>query len=84
MSEGRVDLAVVVGLVLTGAREEIGQLRQQNVQFDGTASDRNGFDALAPGCDLLQDGKLDRGKALDLCELNPSPASRVSLAAVRR
>jgi biopolymer transport protein ExbB len=32
----------------------------------------------------LQDGKLDRGKALDYCELNPSPASRVALAAVRR
>jgi biopolymer transport protein ExbB len=32
----------------------------------------------------LQDGKLDRGKALDLCELNPCPASRVALAAVRR
>ncbi|WP_435011260.1 MotA/TolQ/ExbB proton channel family protein [Tundrisphaera lichenicola] len=32
----------------------------------------------------LQDGKLDRGKALDLCELNPSPVSRVALAAVRR
>ena len=32
----------------------------------------------------LQDGKLDRGKALDLCELNPSPAARVALAAVRR
>ncbi len=34
--------------------------------------------------DRLQDGKLDRGKALDLCELNPSPAARVALAAVRR
>jgi biopolymer transport protein ExbB len=32
----------------------------------------------------LQEGKLDRGKALDLCELNPSPAARVALAAVRR
>ncbi len=32
----------------------------------------------------LQDGKLDKGKALDLCELNPSPAARVALAAVRR
>ena len=32
----------------------------------------------------LQDNKLDRGKALDLCELNPSPAARVALAAVRR
>jgi biopolymer transport protein ExbB len=32
----------------------------------------------------LQEGKLDRGKALDLCELNPSPAARVALAAVKR
>jgi len=32
----------------------------------------------------LQDGRLDRGKALDLCELNPSPTARVALAAVKR
>jgi biopolymer transport protein ExbB len=32
----------------------------------------------------LQEGKLDRGKALDLCELNPSPAARVALSAVKR
>jgi biopolymer transport protein ExbB len=32
----------------------------------------------------LREGKLDQGKALDLCELNPSPAARVALAAVRR
>ena len=32
----------------------------------------------------LQEGKLDQGKALDFCELNPSPAARVALAAVRR
>jgi len=32
----------------------------------------------------LQDGKLDRGKALDFCELNPSPASRMALGVVRR
>ncbi len=32
----------------------------------------------------LKDGKLDRGKALDFCELNPSPAARVALAGVRR
>jgi biopolymer transport protein ExbB len=32
----------------------------------------------------LQEGKLDKGKALDFCELNPSPASRIALAAVRR
>ena len=32
----------------------------------------------------LQDGRLDRGKALDYCELHVSPASRVALAAVKR
>ncbi len=32
----------------------------------------------------LQEGKLDQDKALDLCELNRSPAARVALAAVRR
>jgi len=32
----------------------------------------------------LRDGKLDRGKALDYCELNPSPVARVALGAVRR
>ena len=34
--------------------------------------------------DRLMTGKLDRAKALDFCELNPSPAARVVLAAVRR
>jgi biopolymer transport protein ExbB len=34
--------------------------------------------------DRLHDGKLDGGKALDYCEMNPSPAARVALAAVRR
>jgi biopolymer transport protein ExbB len=29
-------------------------------------------------------GQLDRGKALDYCEINPSPAARVALAAVHR
>src|SRR5262249_11811256 len=32
----------------------------------------------------LSEGKLDRGKALDFCELNPSPAARGALGAVRR
>ncbi len=32
----------------------------------------------------LVDGRLDRGKALDFCELNPSPAACVALAAVKR
>ncbi len=34
--------------------------------------------------DRLHDGKLDRGKATDFCEMNPSPAARVAMAAVRR
>jgi biopolymer transport protein ExbB len=34
--------------------------------------------------DRLHDGKLDCGQALDHCELNPSPAASVALAAVRR
>lgn len=32
----------------------------------------------------LLEGKLDKGKGLDYCELNPSPASRIALAAIRR
>jgi biopolymer transport protein ExbB len=32
----------------------------------------------------LAEGKLDWAKGLDYCELNPSPASRVALAALRR
>ncbi len=34
--------------------------------------------------DRMDDVKLERGKILDLCELNSSPASRVALAAVKR
>jgi biopolymer transport protein ExbB len=34
--------------------------------------------------DRVHEGKLDGGKALDYCEMNPSPAARVALAAVRR
>jgi biopolymer transport protein ExbB len=34
--------------------------------------------------DRLHNGKLECGEALDFCELNPSPAARVALAAVRR
>jgi biopolymer transport protein ExbB len=34
--------------------------------------------------DRLHEGRLDCGQALDHCELNPSPAARVALAAVRR
>jgi biopolymer transport protein ExbB len=41
-------------------------------------------DFAAKFLERLQDGRLDRGKALDFCELNASPASRVALAAVKR
>ncbi len=34
--------------------------------------------------DRLHEGKLDCGQALDHCELNPSPAVRVAMAAIRR
>jgi biopolymer transport protein ExbB len=34
--------------------------------------------------DRLYEGKLDGGMALDYCEMNPSPAARIALAAVRR
>ena len=34
--------------------------------------------------DRLRDGQLDRTKGIDLCEVNPSPASRIALAALRR
>jgi biopolymer transport protein ExbB len=34
--------------------------------------------------DKLHDARLDWGQALDHCELNPTPAGRVALAAVRR
>jgi len=34
--------------------------------------------------DRLHEGKLNCGAALDHCELNPSPAARIALAAVRR
>ncbi|MEW4571228.1 MotA/TolQ/ExbB proton channel family protein [Tautonia sp. JC769] len=34
--------------------------------------------------DRLEDGQLDQSKGTDLCEMNPSPASRIALAAIRR
>jgi biopolymer transport protein ExbB len=32
----------------------------------------------------LEDGQIDRERSLDYCELNPSPAARMALAAVQR
>lgn len=41
-------------------------------------------DFLVRFVDRLHAGKLDGGQALDYCEMNPSPAARIALAAVRR
>ncbi len=63
----------VLGLLVLG--ERLMQLRRRRVTPP---------DFLRRFRERLQDGRLDRGKALDLCELNPSPAARVALAAVKR
>jgi len=34
--------------------------------------------------DRLRDGQIDPGKGTDLCEMHPSPAARIALAAFRR
>ena len=68
-------LAAAAGLGLGVMLERMVRLRRRRVvprEFSTRFLDR------------LNAGKLDRGKALDFCELNPSPASRVALAAVRR
>jgi biopolymer transport protein ExbB len=68
-------LAAAAGLGLGAALERAARLRRRRIlpaEFNARFLGR------------LTDGKLDRGKALDYCELNPSPASRVALAAVRR
>ena len=41
-------------------------------------------DFTAQFLDRLHEGRLDGGRALDYCEMNPSPAAHVALAAVRR
>jgi biopolymer transport protein ExbB len=68
-------LAASAGLGLGVAIERMVRLRKKRVlpsEFNARFLDR------------LKDGKIDRGKALDYCELNPSPAARVALAAVTR
>lgn len=68
-------LAACAGLGLGVLVERMARVRRRRVMPKDFATRFLG---------RLQDGKLDRGKALDFCELNPSPASRVALAAVRR
>jgi biopolymer transport protein ExbB len=68
-------LVACAALGLSVLLERMARLRQRRIVPR---------DFVARYLDRLQEGKLDRGKALDFCELNPSPASRVALAAVRR
>jgi biopolymer transport protein ExbB len=63
------------GLALGVLFERLGRLQKHKIvppEFTARFLDR------------LHEGKLDCGQALDHCELNPSPAARVALAAVRR
>src|SRR5512135_150685 len=68
-------LVACAGLGLGVLLERTVQLRRERIVPK---------DFVARYLDRLREGKLDRGKALDLCELNPCPAARVALAAVRR
>jgi biopolymer transport protein ExbB len=68
-------LAACVPLGLCVALERMARLRRGAVVPN---------DFTARFLDRLHEGKLDGGKALDYCEMNPSPAARVALAAVRR
>jgi biopolymer transport protein ExbB len=68
-------LAAAAGLALGVLAERLRRLRPRRTLPD---------DFPARFLERLQDGRLDRGKALDYCELNPSPAARVALAAVKR
>jgi biopolymer transport protein ExbB len=68
-------LAACAGLGLGVLFERLAQLRKRKIvppEFTARFLDR------------LHEGKLDCGQALDHCEINPSPAARVALAAVRR
>jgi biopolymer transport protein ExbB len=68
-------LAACAGLGLAVLAERSLRLRRRRIIP---------LDFTARFLDRLHDGKLDGGKALDYCEMNPSPAARVALAAVRR
>jgi biopolymer transport protein ExbB len=68
-------LTAAAGLALGVLLERSWRLRRRRTLPD---------DFTARFLERLQDGRLDRGKAQDYCELNPSPAARVALAAVKR
>jgi biopolymer transport protein ExbB len=68
-------LIACVGLGLGVSFERMVRLRRRRIIPT---------DFTARFLDRLHEGKLDGGRALDYCEMNPSPAARVALAAVRR
>jgi biopolymer transport protein ExbB len=68
-------MAACVGLGLYVVLERLVRLRRRKIMPAAFT---------ARFLDRLHEGKLDCGQALDHCELNPSPAARVALAAVRR
>lgn len=68
-------LAACAALGACVALERLARLRRRAVVPN---------DFLARFVDRLHAGKLDGGQALDYCEMHPSPAARVALAAVRR
>jgi biopolymer transport protein ExbB len=68
-------LAACAGLAGAVVLERLVRLRQERIVPR---------DFVVRYLERLNEGKLDRGKALDFCELNPSPAARVALAAVKR
>ncbi len=68
-------LAACAGLGIYVILERLVRLRRRKIMPKAF---------MARFLDRLHAGKLDCGQALDHCELNPSPAARVALAAVRR
>lgn len=73
MTWGGIAAASILGIGVS--LERLARLRRKKILPDEFTS---------RFLDRLKDGRLDRGKALDFCELNPSPAARVALAAVKR
>jgi biopolymer transport protein ExbB len=73
VSAGGLAACAALGLVIL--LERLARLRRRGIIPP---------DFTARFVDRLHEGKLDGGKALDYCEMNPSPAARVALAAVRR
>ena len=73
---------VIQGGLIAAAALGLGVLAERSLRLKRKKIVPDDF--LTRFLERLQDGRLDRGKALDFCELNASPAARVALAAVKR